>query len=55
MFYEAFVPAPEQQYFWVRQSVSLPYIKGTGDSIRVILVRIVPPSLLGPSGEQQQG
>ena len=55
MFYEAFVPAPEQQYGWVRQAVSLPYIKGTGDSIRVMLVRIVPPSLLGPVGEQQQG
>ena len=55
MFYEAFVPAPEQQYSWVRQAVFLPYIKGTGDSIRIILVRIVPPTLLGPSGEQREG
>ncbi len=55
MFYEAFVPNPEQQYPWVRQAVSLPYIKNTGDSFRIMLVRIVPPSLMGPSGEQQQG
>jgi membrane protein required for colicin V production len=55
MFYEAFVPTPEQQYPWVRQAVSLPYIKGTGDSIRIILVRIVPPALMGPAGDQQQG
>src|SRR5215475_6341205 len=55
MFYEAFVPAPDQQYAWVRQAVSLPYIKGTGDSIRIMLVRIVPPALMGPAGDQQQG
>jgi len=55
MFYEAFVPNPDQQYPWVRQAISLPYIKTTGDSFRIILVRIVPPSLMGPSGEQQQG
>jgi len=55
MFYEAFVPNPEQQYPWVRQAVSLPYIKTTGDSFRIMLVRMVPPSLMGPSGEQQQG
>lgn len=55
MFYEAFVPNPEQQYPWVRQAYSLPYIKTTGDSFRIMLVRIVPPSLMGPSGEQQQG
>jgi membrane protein required for colicin V production len=55
MFYEAFVPNPEQQYPWVRQAVSLPYIKTTGDSFRIMLVRIVPPQLITPSGEQQQG
>jgi len=55
MFYEAFVPNPEQQYPWVRQAISLPYIKTTGDSFRIMLVRIVPPSLMGPAGEQQQG
>lgn len=55
MFYEAFVPEPKQQYPWVRDAVSLPYIKSTGDSFRIILVRLVPPQLMGPTGEQQQG
>jgi membrane protein required for colicin V production len=54
MFYVAFVPKEEQQYPWVREAVSYPYIKKTGDSLRVILERAVPPSLMGP-GEQQQG
>jgi hypothetical protein len=53
MFYEAFVDKPEQQYPWVRDAVSRPYIKSAGDSLRVILQRLVPPSLMGP--EQQQG
>ena len=53
MFYEAFVDKPEQQYPWVRDAVSRPYIKSTGDSLRIILQRLVPPSLMGP--EQQQG
>src|SRR4029079_19412814 len=54
MFYEAFVDKPEQQYPWVRDAVSRPYIKSTGDSLRIILQRLVPPSLMGP-GEQPQG
>ena len=53
MFYEAFVDKPEQQYPWVRDAVSRPYIKSTGDSLRIILQRMVPSSLMGP--EQQQG
>jgi membrane protein required for colicin V production len=53
MFYEAFVDKPEQQYPWVRDAVSRPYIKSAGDSLRVILQRLVPPSMIGP--EQQQG
>jgi membrane protein required for colicin V production len=53
MFYEAFVDKPEQQYPWVRDAVSRPYIKSTGDSLRVMLQRLVPSSLMGP--EQQQG
>src|SRR5215475_15729689 len=48
MFYEAFVDKPEQQYPWVRDAVSRPYIKSTGDSLRIILQRLVPPSLMGP-------
>lgn len=55
MFYEAFVPNPEQQYPWVRQAISLPYIKTTGESFRIMLVRMVPPQLMNPTGEQQQG
>ena len=53
MFYEAFVDKPEQQYPWVRDAVSRPYIKSTGDSLRIMLQRLVPSSLMGP--EQQQG
>src|SRR5436190_13073160 len=54
MFYAAFVPQKEQQYPWVRDAFSYPYIKTTGDSLRVILERLVPPSLMGQP-EQQQG
>ena len=43
MFYEAFVDKPEQQYPWVRDAVSRPYIKSTGDSLRIMLQRLVPP------------
>lgn len=54
MFYESFVDKPEQQYPWVRDAVSRPYIKSTGDSLKVMLQRMVPPSLMGQP-EQQQG
>jgi membrane protein required for colicin V production len=54
MFYESFVPNESQQAPWVRNAISRPYIKSTGDSFRVLLVRLVPPQLMGP-GEQQQG
>jgi membrane protein required for colicin V production len=54
MFYESFVPNENQQAPWVRNAISRPYIKSTGDSFRVLLVRLVPPQLMGP-GEQQQG
>jgi membrane protein required for colicin V production len=53
MFYESFVDKPEQQYPWVRDAVSRPYIKSTGDSLKVMLQRMVPSSLMGQ--EQQQG
>ncbi len=53
MFYESFVDKPEQQYPWVRDAISRPYIKSTGDSLKVMLQRLVPPQLMGP--EQQQG
>jgi membrane protein required for colicin V production len=54
MFYESFVDRPEQQYPWVRDAVSRPWIKSTGDSLKVMLQRMVPPSLMGQP-EQQQG
>ena len=53
MFYESFVERPEQQYPWVRDAISRPYIKSTGDSLRIMLQRMVPSTLMGP--EQQQG
>ncbi len=55
MFYKSFVPDPLQQAPWVRNAISLPYIKSTGNSFRVILVRLVPPQLMGPGDQQQSG
>jgi membrane protein required for colicin V production len=52
MFYESFVPDPNQQFPWVRDASSLPYIKSTGNTFRTVLVRIVPGSIAGP---EQQG
>jgi membrane protein required for colicin V production len=54
MFYESFVPETKHQAPWVREAVSLPYIQATGKSLHGVLVRMVPPQLMGP-GEQQQG
>ncbi len=53
MFYEAFFPKPEQQYPWVRDSASLPYVKATGDALRSILESNLPSSLTAPPGDQQ--
>ncbi len=53
MFYEAFFPNPEQQYPWVRDSASLPYIKTTGDALRSMLETNLPSSLTAPPGDQQ--
>jgi membrane protein required for colicin V production len=59
MFYEAFFPDTNQQYPWVREAKSLPYIKGTGDSLRYVLESYLPSTLTAPPGEQppeeQQG
>jgi len=52
MFYEAFFPDPNQHYLWVREAKSLPYIKGTGDTVRLMLEQYMPSSLTAPSGEQ---
>lgn len=53
MFYDSFFPDPAQQYDWVRESKSLPYIRNTGNTFRTLLVRVVPPSLMEPKPEQQ--
>ncbi len=53
MFYEAFFPKQEQQYPWVRDSASLPYIKATGDALRSMLETNLPSSLTAPPGDQQ--
>lgn len=53
MFYEAFFPDPGNQFPWVREARSLPYIKSAGNTFRTILVKVVPSSLTEPKGEQQ--
>jgi membrane protein required for colicin V production len=53
MFYEAFFPEPEQQYPWVRDSASLPYIKTTGNALRSILETNLPSWDRAPPGDQQ--
>ena len=37
----------------MRDAYSRPYIKSTGDSLRIMLQKLVPSSLMAP--EQQQG
>jgi len=54
MFYEAFFPDPNTQVPWVKESKTLPYIKGVGDSIRYVLESHMPSSLTAPPGEQPQ-
>ncbi len=53
MFYEAFFPDPANQFPWVREARSLPYIKAAGNTFRTILVKVVPSSLTEPKAEQQ--
>jgi hypothetical protein len=52
MFYESFVPDPNQQHVAIKNAKSLPMLKSTGEAIRGVIVRYVPSSLGGP-GEQQ--
>ena len=52
MFYESFVPDPNQQHIAIREAKSLPMLKSTGEAIRGVIVRYIPSSL---GGEQQQG
>ncbi len=54
MFYEAFFPDQNQHFPWVREAKTLPYIKGTGDSIRYVLEAYMPSSLTAPPGQEEQ-
>ncbi len=54
MFYEAFFPNVDQQFPWVRESKSLPYIQSTGNAIRSVLEYNLPSSLTAPPGEQDE-
>jgi membrane protein required for colicin V production len=47
MFYESFIPDQSAHFPWVRDSKSLPYIKATGDSIRVVLETYLPAAGIG--------
>jgi membrane protein required for colicin V production len=47
MFYAAFFPEEDKHFPWVRDSQSLPYIKGTGNAIRGALETHLPSSLTG--------
>jgi membrane protein required for colicin V production len=53
MFYESFVDKPEQQYPLGARCRVPPLHQIDGDSLRIMLQRMVPSSLMGP--EQQQG
>ncbi len=45
MFYEQF--KPNEQPDWVRNSISVPYLKAAGEAVRGTLVRVVPSSFSG--------
>ena len=61
MLYEAFMvdpKNPESAWPWVRNSQSLPYIQSAGNSIKTVLIRIIPSSLTAPTSPgpaEQQG
>lgn len=54
MFYESFVPDPQQQVAWVREAKSLPMIRSTGETFRIILSQYVPSSLTEPTSIDEQ-
>lgn len=45
MFYASFVPDEQNHLPWVRDAISTPYIKTTGNSIRALLETYMPTSL----------
>jgi membrane protein required for colicin V production len=54
MFYEQFVPNERDQLPWVKEAVSRPYLKSAGDSVRTVLVRVLPSKGAEPAEEPQQ-
>lgn len=54
MLYESFFPEPQQQLPWVRNAVTLPYIKDTGQTLRSLLVRYIPEKIMNPGATEQQ-
>jgi membrane protein required for colicin V production len=55
MLYENFFPEPKQQLPWVRNALTLPYIKDTGHTLRSLLVRYIPENIMNPNAPEQQG
>lgn len=55
MFGHAFVPDESQHYAWVRDAKSLPYLKSAGESLRNLLLQVMPSSLTSPTTGEQQG
>ncbi|MFT5511313.1 MAG: membrane protein required for colicin V production, partial [Hyphomicrobiaceae bacterium] len=54
MLYENFFPEPKQQLPWVRNAITLPYIKDTGQSLRALLVQYIPENIVNPDAPEQQ-
>jgi membrane protein required for colicin V production len=48
MFYESFFPDEKSHFPWIRDAAFKPYIQTTGQSIRTILMQVVPSSLTTP-------
>ena len=49
MFYESFFPDEKSHFPWIRDAAFKPYIQTTGNSIRTILMQVVPSSLTTPA------
>lgn len=54
MLYENFFPDPKTQLPWVRNALTLPYIKDTGQGLRSLLVRYIPEKIMNPNAGEQQ-
>jgi membrane protein required for colicin V production len=48
MFYESFFPDEKAHFPWVRDAAFKPYIQSTGNSVRTVLMQVVPSSLTSP-------